>query len=300
MRFRGAWCPLVLAVAIGVFSASPAAAQALSTFDEFSSAEIDGSRWAGYTNTVRFADLVELEDGWNNAVENPAVRHPRFSTFNSTSLRRIVGGQLQLQLDSVGGVHPDPNVAPGHGRIGVVGRQSSQHIVQARVTPMVAVAPGCRTTGESRVRAQVVAHLQTNSNGGGSVFATLSLDRSSFGGDRIYAVVSRCRDWNCAVAEDIDWVIFSRAWTLGAAHTLTIRHQPENNRVVFTVAGGAVAAESRTLNSVPPSEFTEIASWFGLRVETTPANCPADGSTPAERIGVTMDARFDNVRVGAP
>lgn len=301
MRFSGSCGPLLLAVAIGFCSPPPAAAQALTTFDKFGSTELDGSRWAGYAYTVPYANLVALEGGWSNAVENPSTRHRRYSTFNGTSLRRIVGGRLQLRLDSLGGVHPNRNVAPGHGRIGVVGVGSSQNAVQARVIPMAAGAPPCRMTGESRVRAQLVADLQSgNWDRDGSIFATLSLDRSSFGGDRIYAVVSRCRDLQCTVAEDIDWVIFDRGWTLGSAHTLTIRHRPQHNRVVFRVAGGGVPAETQVLRSMPPTEGTEIVSGFGLRVETTPANCPATDDAPAERIGVTMDARFDNVRVGAP
>jgi hypothetical protein len=301
MRLRGACYRLVLlAAVIGTCSPSPASAQALSTFDDFSSGQIDGSRWAGYAHTVRFADLVALEGGWNNAVENPSLRHPRFSTFNGNSLRRILGGQLQLLLGSMGGIHPNPNVTAGHGRLGVVARASTQNVVQARVTAMAAEAPACRSIGESRVRAQLVMDLHTNAVSGGGVFATLSLDRRSFAGDRIYAVLSRCRDSQCLVAEDIDWVIFSRTWTVGGAHTLTIRHQPVNNRVVFTVAGGGVAAERRVLRSGPPSEGTELASGFGLRVETTPANCPAVGDAPTERNSVTIDARFDNVRVGAP
>jgi hypothetical protein len=301
MRFRCACDPLLLAVAVAFFAAAPVTAQELSTFDDFSSGEITGGRWAGYTQTVRFADLVELNDGWNNQVENPSIRHPRFSTFNTSSLRRIVEGQLQLQLDSVGGVHPNPNVAPGHGRLGV-SSWASRSIVQAKVTPVSADAPPCRTTGESRVRAQVLAEVLSNHPQGGDpvAFATLSLDRSSFGGDQIYAVVSRCRDWTCHVATDVDWIIFDRGWTLGRAHTLTIRHEPENSRVVFTVSGGGVAAETRVLRSPPLTDTSYVSSRFGLRVETTPANCPASNGAPGERIGVTMDARFDDVRVGAP
>jgi hypothetical protein len=300
MRLPRACGPLLLAVA-GWLWPLPATAQVLSTFDSFSSAQLDGALWAGYSHTVRFADLLQIAEGWNNQVENPLTRHPRFSTFNASSFRRIVGGQLQLQLDSLGGTHSNPNVAPGHGRLGVSARTGSRHVVQAKVTPMAAEAPACRTTGESRVRAQLVADVLASDQGyrgyEGSIFATLSLDRSSFGGDRIYAVLSRCRDYLCNVADDIDWIIFNRGWTLGSAHTLTIRHQPENTRLLFTVAGGGVASETRVLRSQPLSDRTFVAYGFGLRVETTPANCPAARNAPAERIGVTMDARFDDVRI---
>src|SRR5688572_17167773 len=252
MRLRRACAAALLAIAAACAAPPPTTAQsALFPYDDFSSGDIEGGRWLGYAHTVRFADLTQIDGGWNNQVENPAIRHPRFSTSNATVVRRVVGSQLQLQIESRGGTHPDPNVAPGHGRLGVSGG-GSRNIVQARVTPMAAASPACRTTGESRVRAQLVADLLGTDPGYGGpdrtdVFATLSLDRSSFGGDQIYAVVSRCRDWTCNVAEDIDWIVFSRAWTLGRAHTLTIRHEPENSRVVFTVAGGGVAAETRVL-----------------------------------------------------
>jgi hypothetical protein len=304
MRLRRACGPVLLTIVAAFAAPLPTTAQALSPYDDFSSTEIDGRRWDGYTHTVRFADLVQLAGGWNNQVENHSVRHPRFSTSNATSVRRVVGSQLQLRLESLGGTHPDPNVAPGHGRLGLTG-WGSRNIVQARITPVAAETPACRTTGESRVRAQLVADLLgTDPAYGGpdrtDVFATLSLDRSSFRGDQIYAVVSRCRDWTCNVAEDLDWVVFNRGWTLGRAHTLTIRHEPETSRVVFTVAGGGVAAETRVLRSLRSTENTYVGSSFGLRVETTPAHCPAAGAIRAERIGVTMDARFDDVRVGAP
>jgi len=31
-------------------------------------------------------------------------------------------------------------------------------------------------------------------------------------------------------------------------------------------------------------------------VENSPSNCPADRGSPAERVAVTIDVRFDNVR----
>jgi hypothetical protein len=130
------------------------------------------------------------------------------------------------------------------------------------------------------------------------MFVTLSLERSSFSGDRIVAVLSRCLDSSrCLAAEDLDWVVFTRSWTLGSAHTLTITHQPANDRVVFSVGGGGVAAESRSLSYPPTSEV--VTRPVALRVENSPANCPAEDNAPSERVEVTMDARFDNVRLNA-
>ena len=132
------------------------------------------------------------------------------------------------------------------------------------------------------------------------VFARLVLERSSFAGDRIYAVLSRCRGgWACALAEDLARVEFNRAWMLGQAHTLTIRHQPATGTVVFGVMGGGLPAETRTLRQPVPDDTSAI-SGFGLQVDTVPANCPESAEAPAQRLEVSMDARFDNVRVAGP
>jgi hypothetical protein len=299
-------------------------AQELVVYDDFSSGELslgeppEEGRWFTFEYVTRFAHRSQLgAQGWPNRIENPLTRHPIYSASNVSSRRRIVGGQLQLQLESAGGSHPDPDVAPGHGRIGVIATDrpffTGQNIVRATVTPIAAEAPACRGTVESRVGAQLVVRiLETWQDfSRRPVFATLSLERSSFGGDRIHAVLSRCRDdavnwWDrafvgCAVIQRLRSVSFNRTWTMGSAHTLTIQYQPDsdepdNSRLLFTVAGGGVASETRVMTRVPPDG--QGGRHFDLQVETIPAHCPASGDAPAERVGVTMDARFDNIRVG--
>jgi hypothetical protein len=296
MSLRGACGLLLLGVVLGFLTPLPIAAQALSTFDDFSTAEVDGARWSGTEGTVRFATAAQIASG-RRLGENPLTQHPSFSTFNTSALRRVVGGQLQLQLDSVGGTHPNPDVAPGYGSIGVSGRMSSRFVVQVKITPMAAEAPPCRATGESRVQSNLALSLLGDP--AGAVFATLSLERSSFGGDRIIAVLRRCTSDECSVIEELGSVVFNRTWSLGRTHTLTVRQHPANGSVGFTVAGGGGAAETRVLRFAPVAEGTYVWSEFGMRVETTPANCPASGDAPAERVEVTMDARFDDVRIVA-
>ena len=305
-----------LLAVLGVLLAIPPSVpgQTLSTYDDFSAAGINGGRWFGVLDAIRYANLVDIAGGWSNQAEGQWMHHPEFSIVNAAVRRQIVGGQLQLQLTTAGGTHPDPDVAPGHGRVGLrmhaaeprnLGNPPPQPVtrIQTQVTVIEAQAQPCRSTGESRTRAQLFAHLFNDGSSPGSwdltgdVFASLSLQRKSFEPDRIVAVVSRCRDVGCTVADDLGSVVFNRAWRLGATHMLTITHQAGNNRVSFQVTGGGVAAETRWVSYPRPASRSESARHSELRLENTPANCPADGGSPAERVEVTMDARFDNVRV---
>jgi hypothetical protein len=292
---RGRLLGLLLALAAVVLAPLPLAAQTLATYDTFEDESIDPRRWTVLEHTIRYGSPP---GGWSNAIERERERHPEFSVVNTLVDRRIVSGQLRLHLRTRGGIH-DNTMAPGHGRLAV--RPTSHSLsdavtrLQARVTVVAAEAQPCRAIGASRTRAQLYAELFGDNGSQRMVFATLSLQRSSFGADQIVAVLSRCTAADCAVAEDIDWVVFSRSWVPGSAHTLTISHRPADARVQFSVGGGG-AAESRTLRYSPPPESVR-GTAVGLRVENSPSNCPAGGGAPSERVRVTMDARFDNVRL---
>jgi hypothetical protein len=314
---------LLVAVTLVVMLPAAGGAQSLVMYDNFGSGNLslgsppDPGRWLTYEQVTVFATRSEVgASGSPNTVENPVRRHPSFSTSNLSAARRIAGGRLQLQLESAGGTNPDPDIVPGRGRIGVIATNrpffTPPNIIQATVTPMAAEAPGCRESGDSRVRAQLVTMILESWEPfvRKPVFATLSLERSTFGGDRIHAAITRCRDSAgpfthdvaCSVIEETRSVTFTRAWTLGASHTLTIRYEPDsdepdNSRLVFTVSGGGVATESRVMRRVPADVDGGLGGDFDLRVEAVPAQCPASGDAPAERLAVSMDARFDNVRV---
>ena len=292
MDFRLYLRMLAPALAVALLTPQLLAAQTLTTYDDFASGRMDPDRWAGFRYGVPYGTV---DGGWINAPESQWAHHPQFSVVNTVVDRRVVGGQLRLQLGTRGGTH-DNTMAPGHGRLAARAKTTVTR-VQSRVTIMAADAQPCRSTGESRARAQIHLDLLRDTADETLLFATLSLQRSSFGGDRIIAVLSRCRDDSCSVAEDLDWVVFNRPWTLRSVHTLTVTHQPANDRVVFAVSGGGLASETRTLRySPPPSEYW-LHGLFSLRVENSPSNCPAAGTAPSERVAVTMDARFDNVRI---
>jgi hypothetical protein len=292
---------LVLAIGVALLLPLPVAAQTLATYDAFSSATMDGGRWVGVEYGVRYGSLTT---GWRNGRENPLTRHASFSVVNTVVGRQIVGGQLQLRLTTSGGTHSSSQ-APGLGRLVLRSRNDALRDdltrLQAAVTVMAADAQPCRSTGNSRARAQLFADIARDASTGvdtGKIFATLSLQRTSFDTDRIVAVLSRCLDASCNTAADLDWVVFTRSWTPGIAHTLGLIHQAANNRVLFSVSGGGVAVETRALSYTPPAERW-LGRRFELRVETAPATCPAVTGAPAERVDVTMDARFDTVRVNA-
>jgi hypothetical protein len=293
MNFPTALGTLALALVVSLLAAQPVTAQTLTTFDTFTSPELDGDKWAGTEHVIRYGSHPS---GWINEIENRWSRHPEFSVVNTRVERRVTGGQLRLLLGSRGGTH-DNTLAPGHGRLAMGAKTSAVTHLQARVTVVAADAQPCRSTGESRTRAQLHVSITRDSDSR-VMFVTLSLERSSFGGDRIVAVLSRCLDSSdCGAAEDLDSVVFTRSWTLGSAHTLTVAHQPANDRVVFSVGGGGVATESRSLRYPPTSDVAFFSRNAALRVVNSPANCPADGNAPSERVEVTMDARFDNVRL---
>ncbi len=287
---------LLFVCAATLFTAHPLTAQTLATFDNFSSEQINPALWAGMEHALLYGNPA---GGWSNEIENQWTYHPEFSVVNTAFERRLVGGKLQLHLITRGGTH-DNTMAPGHGRLALRGRSFNDFVTrtQAKVTVMAAEAQPCRSTAESRTRAQLYAAI-SNVASATSMFATLSLQRSSSGNDAIVAVLSRCIDSACAVAEDLDWVTFSRSWTLRSVHTLTITHRRANARVVFSVAGGGVAAESRTLRYSPPPPEEGAGQEFAVQVENSPANCPATGAAASERVGVSIDVRFDNVRINA-
>ena len=296
MHFRGFLTTLTVASVVALLPPQPVGAQTLATYDTFTSEEMDGDRWTGAEHVIRYGSPPT---GWSNQIERQWTHHPEFSVVNSRVDRRVVGGALRLLLSSRGGTH-DNTMAPGHGRLGVSAKPADEVTrIQARVTVNAADAQPCRAAGESRVRAQLYLDIARDSElATRLMFVTLSLERSSFGGNRIIAVLSRCLDAaDCFAVEDLDWVVFTRSWTLGSAHTLTVTHQPANDRVVFAVAGGGVPAESRALRYPAPTELP--VQQAALRVETSPANCPADGGSPSERVEAMMDARFDNVRLNA-
>ena len=66
MHFRARVGMLTLALAVVLLTAQPLTAQTMETFDDFTSAEIDGSRWLGTEHTIRYGSHP---GGWSNTIE---------------------------------------------------------------------------------------------------------------------------------------------------------------------------------------------------------------------------------------
>src|SRR5688500_1588001 len=114
---------IFLAAAIFLIG-DPVGAQTLTTYDDFSSEQIDPSRWTGRQSVVRYGTAP---DGWFNETESLWTFHPEFSVINTLVDRRIVGGQLRLQATSFGGTH-DNTMASGHGRFYLRGTQWERRV----------------------------------------------------------------------------------------------------------------------------------------------------------------------------
>ena len=288
---------ILLTITLVASAPGRAPGQTLATYDDFAAPGIDKHRWRGFEHVTAYTRAETLAGGWQNWVEDEATSDPTLSVANERAVREVVSGALRLALTSHGAASAS-GIVPGVGRLGMRMRHADPAIarLQARVTVAAATVDACGTEG-GRARAQVLAHFFND--GSGDVFASLSLERHTFAGDRVVAVVSRCRGASCRTAEDLAFVVFGRAWTPGVAHVLTITHQPDRNRFVFTVSGGGQTAETRALAypAVTSPQAPELPIR-DLRVENAPAFCqPSTGGIT--RAGITMDARFDTVRIAA-
>jgi hypothetical protein len=160
----------------------------------------------------------------------------------------------------------------------------------------------------SQARVQVFGHFFNNGNSTGpgdltgDVFALVSLVRgtqdTSAGPvvrNYVEARMGSCGSPGCRIRSGA--VAFTRSWTVGVPHVLTITWQPASKRFAFTVTGGGVPAETRTLAytsevTAPPRGYA-----YDLRVESQPGFCSNGEEFIYET--VSIEARFDNVRLNS-
>lgn len=293
MAMRRTVSILVFVLFSGVLPVAPPStdAQTLALYDDFSAPGIDGNRWRLYDHVTRYARTAPLDGGWAQGAEDLAMSRPDRSIVNAHVDASVTGGRLRLAL-TTHGAREVSGLAQGRGHLGASASISGVERMRAKVTVSATTVEPCGEHG-SRSRAQILAHFFSEAER--DVFASLSLERETSAGNRIVAVVSRCRNSRCTVVDDLGFVVFTRSWSVGATHVLTIRHDRERNRFVFTVAGDGVPAETRAIaHPVPASFEPPVLGIRDLRVENSPAACAStDGDVP--RPEVTMDALFDNV-----
>lgn len=289
MRFITALVAFILTSGVLPVTAPAAGAQTLTLYDDFSAERIG---WSVSDYVTRRWRVSTLGDGWGQGAEDMALSDPAVSVVNEEVVAEIVSGRLRLALRTYG-ARETPGVAEGRGRLSAITGSAPLRRMRAEVTVVAADVEPC---GEqpSRTRAQILAHFLSD-GGEDDIFASLSLERHSALGDRIVAVVSRCRSVLCTIVDDLGWITFTRPWAPGAVHVLTIAHRADQHEFGFTVSGGGMPAETRAVTYPAPAD--PQAPWSAareLRVENSPGVCASDdGAVP--RPAVRMDARFDDV-----
>jgi len=311
-----------LVVVAGVASNAQAHAQTLGVYDTFGSAELDPGRWRGYEGVIASTEsrAANYNGGYH---DSPAWDESAYGPSSVGEIqRRVVNGQAQVALTtakrggSQGGGYSHSMARAGL-RMSHPGLAAPSAPLVTTLRASVTVAgvsaeppdPATETCSRNNsARAQVFGHFFNDGSSGGpgdltgDFFASVSLERrvqyTNAGyvvGNFVEARVGRCNTPGCR----IHWqaVRFTRTWTVGAAHVVTIAWQPASNRFLFTVSGGGVPAESRAVgytaaDSAPPRGYA-----YDLRVESQPGLC---GDTVRQELiwqTVSMDARFDNVQL---
>jgi hypothetical protein len=317
----------VLAVLVTVSWTMPARAQSFGLYDNFGSGEIDPLRWRGYEYRIGGTDT---DDRFRWGGVNDAPVHERnpgdapSAALDST--RRVVNGQAQIALTAFNRgrfVIRREMVPTGKARSGLrlnsPGLADHSPMVTAfrsavTVAGMSVELPqsGAICSGETRFnsgRVQIFGHFFNDGSSigpddlTGDVVAAVSLERVAerdpATGARVVRDVAEARVGRCQTSDCgfVGWQAtpFTRTWTVGVAHVLTIVWRPGSNEFMFTLAGGGVAAESLTVPTrtelAPPRGYV-----YDLRVEAQPIKCE-DRPTDDFPQRVSVDARFDNVHL---
>jgi hypothetical protein len=311
---------LLAVVTVGAWTA-PARGQALGIYDAFSSGQLDPRRWRGYEGAIGGTEsrAAHYNGGYHDAPAGDTALHGPNSVAESR--RRVINGQAQVALTAsrrisgFGGGYSE-----GKARAGLrmthpgLATPSSPLVTTLRASVTVAALTaeppdvgGC--SAYSKARAQVFGHFFNDGSSTGpgdltgDIFALVSLERASEETSAgrvvrnfVQARMGRCGTAGCRIHSV--GVEFTRGWTVGVPHVLTITWQPAKNRFAFTVSGGGVPAETRTLahtsaDAAPPRGYA-----YDLRVESQPGFCGIEGEGFIWETA-SIDARFDNVQLNS-
>jgi hypothetical protein len=309
----------VLAVVAVVTWTAPARGQALGAYDTFGSGELDPERWRGYEGAIGGTESRDAQ--FNGGYRDEPVGAGGSTGPNAVaeSQRRVVNGQARVTLTSWKRFGFGGGYSHGKARAGLrMTHPGLAHPSSPLVTTLRASLTVAGVTAEppqpgscsvySAARAQVFGHFFNDGSSTGpgdltgDVFASVSLERgveqTSAGPvprNFVEARIGRCNTPGCRIR----WtaIEFTRGWTVGAAHVLTIAWQPASNRFAFTVSGGGIPAETRTLAYTYADTAAPRGYAYDLRVESQPGFCGNGEQLIWEP--ASIDARFDNVQLNS-
>jgi hypothetical protein len=241
------------------------------------------------------ADLIDPAK-WHGSQNQPAASAPMTETS-----RRIVEGQLQLQMTDYGETTSDVGTAPAAIQALRVNDPSSVTAMQAKVTVRSAVAQACAAnTSTSHARAGIFgSFFNDGSSTGpedetGDVRVLFELRQQSGGAKTIRASITRCDDAECNDATNIDSRTFTQRWEVGVSRILKLEWDAANDEFDLTVNPGTAGTETVSLSYSGISDADPPASdRKELRVQGLPVNCTA------ARRRTSITARFDNVMLGS-
>ena len=309
MGRRGRAAALAAFLAVQALVALPVEPQTLAPYDAFGTATIDPRKWRGYEYDVKGTH-------WRDWDARVGRRDGPGGGAQSTDRRRdIAAGQLRLALTTWGLVTPYPADWRRYpfGRIGMrvadVGLSDGAPLVHAfaarvRFTSLEQVR-ACSESSYSRARAGVVGVFfkdeDVRTRAGDVIVALWAHASPAPSGEVTFsAAAERCVDAECDIVEPVGGASFDRTSTVGIAHALTIRWQPDRSRFAVTVSDSAGPAETRTI--VYPSTVTPFAPRayiYDLRLENAPGVCAPWVGYTTPRAAIASEVRFDAVKLDA-
>lgn len=299
---------LLAAVALTLWPAA-AAPQGLVVYDDFSSGEIDPTRWTGYDHRISYTrQRAKPYNGNRDDVVSSDVPDS-FTAYNEEAIQQVVDGQAQIALTTVGPNFRDSDFTAGFGRSGL----RVNHLALADGAPPVTRMQATVTVGAVSVdlcggrdpareggSAEIFGHFFNDGSSTGPADLTgdvvVSLGRRGGSSGGVFVgVIGRCLTADCGWIGSLGSVQFTRPAALGVAYTLTITWQPTVNAFQFAVSGAGAPIESHRA-TYPVADSAPARGYaYDLRVANFPITC---WGPPESRFMErwSIDARFDNVR----
>jgi hypothetical protein len=174
--------------------------------------------------------------------------------------------------------------------------------MQAKVTVQSAVAQACAANSSAAIALAGIfgAFFNDGSSTGpddqtGDVRVLFELRLQTTQTRTIQASITSCDDPGCDNFTNIAIPhTFTQSWAVGAARTLKLEWDPDNDQFLATLNPGTAGAETASLSYSGVSDADPpVNDRKELRVQNLPLNCTA------ARTKASMTARFDNVMLNS-